>query len=197
VQVFVSLGHRQVSVRHGKLAEDVRRRHSVVRHEHTNARDPAEAVASTAEEKQVPHQQSRAFRVHALGAHDVAGVQVVLPAERHEEARHGGEEKGLVAEPRLEERVLRLLRNLFVECHEREGVEVHIVLELLRRSVVLVVLVAPPSRRHAAAHAVNGDLEAAVEVDFAGQRVVPTLVHEPAAAARHNAEHEDACPRLH
>jgi hypothetical protein len=79
-----------------------------------------------------------------------------------------------------------------VEGDEGKRVKVNVVLELLRRRVVLVVLVAPPRPRHAAAEAVDGDLDRAVDADPASQRVVPTLVHEPAAAALHDAEQHNA-----
>ena len=69
-------------------------------------------------------------------------------------------------------------------------------LQLLGRRVVLVVLVAPPGARHAAAHAVNKFLEGAVDRNLARQRVVARLVHEPAAAARGEAQQDDARGRV-
>mmetsp|Transcript_9623 Transcript_9623/g.28273 ORF Transcript_9623/g.28273 Transcript_9623/m.28273 type:complete len:231 (-) Transcript_9623:50-742(-) len=65
-------------------------------------------------------------------------------------------------------------------------------LKLLGRGVVLVVLVAPPGAAHAAADAVDGDLEHAVGGDVAGHGVVATLVHEPAAAALGEAKDHEA-----
>mmetsp|Transcript_13039 Transcript_13039/g.37910 ORF Transcript_13039/g.37910 Transcript_13039/m.37910 type:complete len:287 (-) Transcript_13039:20-880(-) len=136
--------------------------------------------------------QHEAFGVKALGAHNVPGVKVVLPPESHDEARHGGEEQGLVPEPPFEDRVLGLLRNGRVEGHKGQRVEVDVVLELLGSGVVLVVLVAPPRGRHAAADAIQSDLQGSVNGRDSGERIVATLVHEPPAAATDNTKNEHA-----
>ena len=54
---------------------------------------------------------------------------------------------------------------LFSESHKRQSVEVHIVSELLRHGVVLVVLDAPPGTTHAAAHAIQDHLQGSVHED--------------------------------
>ena len=74
-----------------------------------------------------------------------------------------------------------------------ERVEIHIVIHLLRRGVVLVVLVAPERRGHAAARAVEHDLERDVGQQVAGERAVPALVHEPPAPPLPEPERRDAC----
>mmetsp|Transcript_12830 Transcript_12830/g.43442 ORF Transcript_12830/g.43442 Transcript_12830/m.43442 type:complete len:326 (+) Transcript_12830:743-1720(+) len=177
-------------VRHSKVAEDVAGADLVV--EQVQAEGVSRAVVG----REGPHDRvahgERGQLLVVLGAQHVPGVEVELPPEGHDERGHGGEELGLHPDPALEQGAPDLLRDPGVEGDEREGVQIHVMLELLRRGVVLVVLVAPPGARHAAAHAVEHHLERAVRRDVARQRVVAALVHEPAAAALHDAQHQDA-----
>jgi len=108
-------------------------------------------------------------------------VDVELPAEGHQQRGENGEQEALHAQPDLE-REPDALGHLVGEGHQGQRVEVHVVAQLLGHAVVLVVLDAPPGAAHAAAQAVEGDLQRPVHEDVARQRVVPALMHEPAAA---------------
>ena len=53
-----------------------------------------------------------------------------------------------------------------------------------------------PSARHAAAHAVEDNLEAAVKGNVAGERIVSAFVHEPATATRNDSKNQNASYNL-
>ena len=76
----------------------------------------------------------------------------------------------------------------FVECDERQSLQVWVGSQFLRCRVVLVVLVAPIAARHTAAEAIHEHLDVAVDLDVPGERVVAAFVLQPAAATLpHNA----------
>mmetsp|Transcript_986 Transcript_986/g.2681 ORF Transcript_986/g.2681 Transcript_986/m.2681 type:complete len:377 (+) Transcript_986:272-1402(+) len=191
VQVVVGVGHREVRVAQGEVGEDVGRRDLVVERVRRERRAPAQVLEDDAEQEHVAERHRNELAV-PFGPERVARVEVHLPARRDEEARHGDEEVALQLQPTLRERPLGLGRDPGVERDERQRVEVDVVLELLGRRVVLVVLVPPPGAAHAAAHAVDDLLQKPVELDVARERVVARLVHEPAAAARDDAEDQNA-----
>mmetsp|Transcript_19822 Transcript_19822/g.53073 ORF Transcript_19822/g.53073 Transcript_19822/m.53073 type:complete len:273 (-) Transcript_19822:44-862(-) len=119
-------------------------------------------------------------------------MQVQGPEECHQKATDRNEEHTLHAQPGLQDGAARLAQDTRVEGHERQGVEVHVVLQLLWCGVVLVVLVAPPRTRHATAHTVENDLQHPVSGDVARHRVVTSLVHQPPASSRGDADDEEA-----
>jgi hypothetical protein len=63
---------------------------------------------------------------------------------------------------------------LLGERDEGQSVQVHVVAQLLGHGVVLVVLDAPPGAGHAAADAVQHDLQASVDVDVAYSKFIRT-----------------------
>mmetsp|Transcript_21482 Transcript_21482/g.52457 ORF Transcript_21482/g.52457 Transcript_21482/m.52457 type:complete len:470 (-) Transcript_21482:25-1434(-) len=184
VRVRVGGGHRAVRVREREVEEDVRA--AAPRHEQELRRR---------EEREDEHVAQRHARELVVGAaaQRVARVQVERPAEHDEERGDGREQHVLQAQPRARGARRALgARHLGVERDERQRAQVDVVLQLLRRGVVLVVLVVPVRRRHRVAEAVEEHLQLLVEERHARHRAVAALVHEPAAAAVADAEQRRA-----
>jgi len=96
-----------------------------------------------------------------------------LPPVRHEGAdRTRKKQRCLSFEPELAKSRANTLADEFVECDERQSLQVWVGSQFLRCRVVLVVLVAPIAARHTAAEAIHEHLDVAVDLDVPGERVV-------------------------
>lgn len=107
-----------------------------------------------------------------------------MPEHGDQEASHGAKEVVLERNPKTNEAVLlRACYDALVESHQREGVKIDIVLELLGSAVVLIVLDTPPRGRHGATYTKEEFLNAVVHLEVSCDRDVTSLVHPPAGAA--------------
>ena len=121
----------------------------------------------------------------------MARVLVPLPSKRNNEACQRSEEDALHRKPQTADNVIlrQTVRNLGVEGHQREGLQIRVVAKLLRSRVVLVVLVSPVSRRHATPNTVDDALQRLVDWDDSSERVMSTLMHQPTTTARGDAQY--------
>mmetsp|Transcript_11663 Transcript_11663/g.30822 ORF Transcript_11663/g.30822 Transcript_11663/m.30822 type:complete len:348 (+) Transcript_11663:453-1496(+) len=189
VGVFVLLQRGKVCVRHGEVEENVVERDGIRGEVKGGGIARAERICERSNDGKACCERRHLGNV--LRANYVARVKVELPTEPDELVGDGDEQPRLQLEPRLECGGVRAFEHILAEGDERERVEVNVVSHLLRRGVVLVVLVAPPRRGHAAAGSVQEYLQGTVHLDVPRERVVPTLVHEPTAPSLHDSNHDD------
>mmetsp|Transcript_24064 Transcript_24064/g.71315 ORF Transcript_24064/g.71315 Transcript_24064/m.71315 type:complete len:262 (-) Transcript_24064:286-1071(-) len=177
--------HVLVRVRDGEVGEDVGAADGDV-----EGVEPERAAESEVAKGGVPERvPQRHVAELELVAHAEGVLRVLheLPAEGDEGGDHAAEEeRRLPREPRLA-RAARLCTDEAVEGDERHRLQVRVGAELLGRGVVLVVLVAPVAAGHAAAKAVDDHLHVPVQLDVARERVVTSLVLQPAAPALRDA----------
>lgn len=125
---------------------------------------------------------------------NVARVKEHLPSKSNKQTRYRDEEEPLETQPLSDERALHdhlVVQDRAVEGQQREGVEIHIVLQLLGGSVVTVVLGSPPLSRHSAASTVQESLQHAIDDGVGGHTVMATLMHQPSATALHDAKNDE------
>mmetsp|Transcript_33729 Transcript_33729/g.54302 ORF Transcript_33729/g.54302 Transcript_33729/m.54302 type:complete len:370 (-) Transcript_33729:149-1258(-) len=189
--VLVSFHDGEVGVRDREVDEDVGGADSVGEQRAEESRPEPKDRWHVAEDEGPSRAHGEELAV-VLRAECVAGVQVELPEHSYHRADQVGKEHGLHSEPPFAGRGLLVRRSVEVEKDEGQRVQVHVVLELLRHCVVLVVLVSPPGRGHPAAEAVGDYLQRVVNCDVTGQRVVAPLVHEPPASSFSDTEDGEA-----
>lgn len=158
MKVLIWFRHRQVSVRHGKVGENVRCTEEVVQIVDSKRLKTRISTEQNTKQKIVANDEGGELHgsLHRVSldrlwrrqnTHHVAWVKVELPAASDKKARHRNEKEALELEPSPHDRPLGHLLTVDasrVERNERKRVEVYIVLKLLRSGVVLIVLVSPP-----------------------------------------------------
>mmetsp|Transcript_18217 Transcript_18217/g.33689 ORF Transcript_18217/g.33689 Transcript_18217/m.33689 type:complete len:202 (+) Transcript_18217:258-863(+) len=166
VNVVFGLCDVEMCVAHSKVGKDISAAHAKAQHVH--AKNVGGGVPKARHEgvpAYIPERNPTKF-CPVLGANDVTGVKKRGPAKSNQKACYGSKQERLRLEPvRLEASGLDVLGDLLVERDKGQGVQVDIVFQLLRGSVVLVVLVTPPRAAHAAADTVRHFLQASIERD--------------------------------
>mmetsp|Transcript_10971 Transcript_10971/g.15254 ORF Transcript_10971/g.15254 Transcript_10971/m.15254 type:complete len:220 (-) Transcript_10971:382-1041(-) len=177
-----------MGMRNGEVAKDISCTDTVCDQSANDCVPEAEISGKVAKDES-PTNTHAGKLIVVFCAEGMARVEIHLPEQSDKRADNVREESSLHTNPSLALGSFFLV-SCSVDVEEDKGkcVQVNVMLKLLRHSVVLVVLVAPPSRGHSTANTVGDDLKGVVDLDVSGERVMASLMHEPSATALNDAE---------
>mmetsp|Transcript_15241 Transcript_15241/g.20123 ORF Transcript_15241/g.20123 Transcript_15241/m.20123 type:complete len:203 (-) Transcript_15241:620-1228(-) len=145
VNLFIVFWYnRKMGVADSKVQEDVGTSHPHI--------EQVASKGSTHREDGAQVSQHSITETHAcelikpLGSESVARVEVQLPSQSHHQAGNRHEAPSLQLQPpRGHQRLLFPVLHFRVEHQQWKGVQIHVVAELLRGSMMFVMLIPPPS----------------------------------------------------